>query len=392
MVLSRVAGVETLGIYMMILPIIGLLISISQAGVPSALFTLTSSPHTNHRKIFLSSALLCLVQMILCLILVLIFSQYFITIQPYLFIIMLFIIIASLSALLRSYHLGHQQAHIPAISNIIEEIVRMSIIGICFLKTSTITLKHVFMAMLLGESSSCFYMLIKIKAIKKLPSLESMKDLLMYKEILSISIPVSGTQLVHSFCHSLEPMIYQYFLLQSGWTKQEINQSYGILNGCVLSLLMIPTFLNTVIYRILLPKITQSIDNKKRTQELVIKSMILCVLMGLPFSILFYCFPSFSLQLLFETTEGSAYLSYLAIPFLIYYLQTPLQAYLQASRCQNLLFSHSLIQTVVSLILLAILLPIVGPVTLAISFLCGLIINTILCFISVYRRLFLNNI
>ena len=65
----------------MILPIIGLLLSITQAGLPTALFTLTSS---DKKVNYLISCLkLTISQFILCLIFILIFKKSISIINPY---------------------------------------------------------------------------------------------------------------------------------------------------------------------------------------------------------------------------------------------------------------------------------------------------------------------
>ena len=140
---------------------------------------------------------------------------------------------------------------------------------------------------------------------------------------------------------------------------------------------MIPTFLNGSIYKILLPKISQS----KNKIKLFNKAALL-------FSIIFFVFPDFCLDFLYKNNNGSIYLKYIAIPFLLFYIQTPLTAYLQAFKKQKNLLRNSVIESIVSLSLLVLLIPIYHETSLLISYLSGLFIYTILSFISIVKILF----
>lgn len=156
--------------------------------------------------------------------------------------------------------------------------------------------------------------------------------MIIYKDVLPISLPVTASQLMHSLSNFLEPLILTSTMLSLGFSSSEINIQYGIVNGYALSLLMIPTFITSVVYRLTLPKLTQSISEKQlsKTRKQLILALFVCLFLGLPFSILFYFFPEFFLQLFYKTTSGASILKYLAWPFLIYYLQTPLSACLHA--------------------------------------------------------------
>lgn len=363
----------------MILPIIGLLLSITQAGLPTALFTLTSS---DKKVNYLISCLkLTIFQFILCLIFILIFKKSISIINPYQSTILIFTFIASLSALFRSIHLGKQNAPITAIAQIIEETVRITTIYIDYQLTKTITLNNLFHAMLLGEFSSCLYMYFKLDKVSF-----KHKSGFYYKDILSISLPVSLSQIIHSLTHFFEPLLFQYFLLKQNYSLIQIQESYGIITGQVLSLLMIPTFLNSTIYKLLLPKIKDS----KNKVKLFNKATLLCLLIGLPFSIIFFFFPDFCLEFLYKNNTGSIYLRYISIPFLIFYMQTPISAFLQAYKKQAILLRNSIIESIVSLSLLIILIPSYHETSLLISYLSGLVIYTTLSFISIIKLLFFN--
>lgn len=385
--LARVAGSEILGSYLMILPIIGLLINISQAGLPTALFTMIASDKKHQKHLMITSFKLCFIQFIFMLFILFFCHDYFSLILPYIFTIIVFVIIATFDAIFRSYFLGNEKGHVPAISQIIEECVRLFVLFYIFYTKQELALVNVLNAMLFGEFFACLYMVIQ----SRLYLIEYKKTKTPFKDLLSISLPTSLNSLILSFTRFLEPVIFKNGLLRIGFSTQQINIHYGVLNGCVFSVLMIPTFLNNIIYKILLPKLSNSIGNKQKVLSLLSRGILICFCTGLPFSILFAIFPHQILKLLFNSTTGATYLSYLAIPILFFYIQTPLQAYLQVRKKQKQLVLISIIQSLISLSILYFFLPTLKEATLVYSFLCNLILNTLFTLLLVFQDLFIHN-
>lgn len=365
----------------MILPTLGFLINLAQAGLPTALFTLTSHSNYSHQQLFKSCIKIASIQLLVCLLIFHLFKSYFKNIDLYSLYIIVFIVISTLSSLLRSYHLGIQQPLRTSIAQIIEEIVRISIICFVYFKTKNISIHLLFISMVFGELSGCIYLLAHFH-----PHNKKITTTNLYQQVLSISIPTSISQIIHSFTHFLEPVLYKNLLLKQHFTLDDIHHSYGMISGQVFSLLMIPTFLNNVVYKLTLPKI--DLHNKKRTQQLIIQSIIICLLIGLPFSLLFYFFPDIFLSFLYKNTQGAKYLKYIAFPFMIFYIQTPLQAYLQAHMKNKVLFINSIIESVSSVMLLVICIPTFKEISLLISYLDSLILYTLCCFIYVFYDLF----
>ena len=379
--ISRISGEEILGMYLMILPTLSFLLNLTQAGIPTSLFTLTSHSKYNHKKLMITCFKLITIQMLICFIIVYTLRFHLRTIFPYLIYIFLFIIIANISSLFRSYYLGIKQPIKTSIAQIIEEFSRIFTLTLLYFITHNITIQHLFSSMIIGELLGCLYLWIHLHFSKK-----NITKSPLYKPILSISIPTSISQITHSFTHFLEPLLYKKILLKKDINLTSIHQSYGMINGQVLSLLMIPSFLNNTIYKLLLPRI--DLHNNKKTQKLMTQSLLLCLLIGLPSSIAFYYFPDFLLSFLYNSTQGSMYLKYIAFPFMIFYIQTPLQAYLQAHMKNKILFIFSTLESITSITLLLIYVPLFEETGLIISFLGSLLIYTLCCFLYVFYDLF----
>lgn len=389
---------------MMVLPTLSLCLTIAQMGIPGAVFRLSADPNYRPKHVLLTGLLMAWLNALVMVVLIFLFSQ---QLAEFLFshihlalalqAVALFIPMAATNNTLRSYFLGQERLVAPAFSQIIEEIVRIGAMLLTFVCLPHLDLyQQVFMAfiaMIIGEIASSIFMLFFFKQGKRhlKKELTEIKKMLLYKDIFSISLPATAGSLTHSLSSFIEPLILNSKMLTMGYTRSTISSQYGIISGYVLSLLMIPTFITSVIYRLILPKLTKSIvlQQYERTKKQLLTALIVCLALGFPFSLLFYFFPELCLNLFYDTTQGSAVLAYLAWPFLIYYLQTPLSACLHALNKNKLQFIICFCECAGSLITLYLTIPTYQTTAIAISLLTGLIINTILSFIAVYYYLFL---
>lgn len=85
------------------------------------------------------------------------------------------------------------------------------------------------------------------------------------KDLLNISLPLTGSRLYHCFMNFLEPILLIHVLTQLGLTQNYIQDQYAILSGYVVSLLVTPTFFCTIIYRLYLPIATDDLYYHKST-------------------------------------------------------------------------------------------------------------------------------
>ena len=214
-----------------------------------------------------------------------------------------------------------------------------------------------------------------------------------FKDILSISIPHTASRLVQSFASFLQPAILTQYLLRLHYDLVFIKESYGILSGYVISLLGTPSFFTSVVYRILLPIISEDVFKKKHKRALVhmLYGELACFLMAVPFTLIFFFFPAQSLHFLYGTIEGADILKYMAIPFMVSYLQTPMSVVLQALNRNQALFCVSLSQCVIETLLLIFLIPYHQVLSVAIAMILSMFFTLVIESYLVYRSLFQNN-
>lgn len=400
MLLSRTLSSEAMSLYILIIPTLSLCITLSQFSLPSAVFRLISNPSYNNKKVMITSFILSALTSSLMIIGLLFFSR-IISFQflknkealyPLLAMIP-FIPLVALSGIIKNYFLGKEDVWHLSVSTFIEEISRIILSYYLITRyhyySNGILVSFIILAMCLGELLSILYLSLFIK--HKIPFHFIDKDNLIFKDIMNISLPLTGSRLLHSFYNFIEPIILIMILTHLGISEKTIHYQYGILSGYVISLLLIPTFFNNVILRLLIPILNKDLaqHKKKNMQNHILLSLLSCFLISLPFTFIFYNYGDYLLILLYNTNEGYQYLKYMSIPFTLFYLQTPLSATLQVLNKNRLMLYMSILEITIEFIFLLILTPIYHIFTIAIVLNIGLMTTLCLCAYFVYQYVYI---
>lgn len=342
-VMTRLIGTEGIGIYMLINPTFMLLIAIAQLGFPIAISTMVAKDKFNNKNLVFSTIPLSLtintvIIIILFFIAPILSNNLLHEPRSYYAIISIGLVLPfiSISSILRGYFFGKQRMLPHAISNITEDTVRLLIIAIgipLFLKrglefaVAFIVLSNIFSE--LTSTLILFFFLPKNFSITKKDIKPSLNNI---KELMSISIPATGSRLIGTFGTFFEPIILTYVLLKIGYTNSFIVNEYGIINGYVLPLLLMPSFFSLAISQALIPVVSKNyeIKNYEYVIRKIKQAIIFSLIIGIPITIMFILFPDLLLKLIYNTDKGIIYLKVLAPIFIFLYIQTPLTATLQA--------------------------------------------------------------
>ena len=222
------------------------------------------------------------------------------------------------------------------VSNITEDIVRLIIIAIgipYFLKKGLeYAMAFIVLSNIASELTSIFilfFFLPKNFQITK-SDLRPVKNNI--KEIMNIGLPTTASRLIGSIGYFLEPIILTYALLKIGLTNDQIITEYGIINGYIMPLLLLPSFFTMAISQALVPTVSHAYANGyiDYTKNKIKQAIFFSLLIGLPVTVFFEFFPKIPLNLIYNTTEGITYLRVIAPICLFYYIQSPVTSALQA--------------------------------------------------------------
>lgn len=367
-VLARLIGTEGMGIYMLISPTFMLLMAASQLGFPVAISKLVAEEDKNNKNLVFS-----IIPISLCLnlaiIIFLIFSANYIAANLlhdersyYALICIGFVLpFISISSILRGYFFGKQNMLPHVISNITEDVIRLIslIIGIpIFMKYGLeYAVAFVVLTNILSELTSIlvlFFFLPKNFSISKKdlkPNTGNIKD------VFNIAIPTTLSRIIGTIGYFLEPIILTTCLLKNGYTNSYIVNEYGIINGFIMPLILLPSFFTLAISQALIPNISKSYSKgyKKYTKNKIKLAIILSLIIGVPATIIFELIPEFPMNLIYGTKEGIDYIKILAPICLFHYIQSPLTASLQAMGKAKEAMNGTLIGTIIRIVSLYIL-------------------------------------
>lgn len=366
-IMNRIVGIEGISLYMLIFPTFSLFMTISQLGFPIAISKLVAEDKYNNKKLVLSTIPISLILNILLIIIIILIAPFLSNnllqekeaLYPILA-IALVLPFDSISSILRGYFFGKEKMIPHIISLIIEQIVRLILIVVIsptLIKRSiTLAVVGLVLVNMISELSSIIF-LIFMMPNKKIRKQELTPDLTNIKNVLSISLPTTGSRLIGNICYFFEPIIITSCLTLNGYNTNFIITEYGIIEGFVLPLLVLPNFFTNAISNALIPYISKKYAEKniKEVKKKLKQVIIISLLIGIPLTLILLINPVFFLYKIYNTTKGIEYIKFLALFFIILYIQSPLASILQAINKPKNIMYHNLIGTITKLLLIFIL-------------------------------------
>lgn len=342
-VITRLLGTEGMGIYMLIMPTFTLLIGIAQLGLPVAISKLVAEDKSNNKNLIFSTIPIITIVNTIIIIIVLLSSKFIannLLHEPRsyyaLICVSLVLPFISISSIIRGYFFGRQKMFPHVLSNIVEDITRLIIliigIPIFIVKGLEFAVAFVVLANIVSELISIFILFLFLPKNFNLSKQDIKPQYDNMKNMLAIGFPTTGSRLIGSIGYFFEPIILTFFLLNSGYSNSFIVKEYGILNGYVMPILLLPSFFTLAISQALLPVVAKNYShgNKEYTKSKIKQAIFFSLIIGIPATLFFLLFPELPLKIIYNTTSGINYLKVLAPICLLYYIQSPLTSSLQA--------------------------------------------------------------
>ncbi len=374
---------------MLVLPTFNLFITLCNLGVPVAITKLVSEKKKSSKKIIIPTTFLILIYNLLLILILIIISPYLAnnllhnknTYYPLIAIGTTLPFIA-ISSIIKGYFFGKEKVLPCTISNIIEQLVRLALTYLLIshmMKYSlTIAVTSVVLINIISEGLSIVTLLFFLPK-EKIKKEDFTITHPILKEILGISIPTTTARLIGSLVYFLEPIILTNVLSYVGYTKDYITLEYGIINGYVYPLLLLPSFFTLAISSAILPVISNSYANKNYTytKKKIKEAIYFSLLIGIPSTLLFILIPDTLLKLIYNTTLGIKYIRITSIFFLLHYIQAPLTSTLNGMNLSKEAMKGTLyggIIKILSLIIFSLLK--IGMNSLIISSILNIVIVT----------------
>lgn len=309
--LSKFLGAEAMGLFQMSMSILMIFLTVSIAGIPTAISRLVAEQNSkgNHfaTKRILKTAiyLVSFLSSVFSLILILfgesisfrIFKNEDMLLAIYLLIPSIFII--SVSSILRGYYYGLKNMLIPGISQIIEHITRfILILGFLYFVYPVAPLYGALIAIVgitLGEVFDLIWLLIMLKSTnKKMISINirRISGPKILRQILPIAVPIGVSGFLNVIIRFFSSILIPQKLMISGYTNGEAIATFGRITGMAMPLIMIPFTVTSAIVTNLIPNLSEqmALKNYKNIRNNIIFSLKITLLISIPLTGFYLCF------------------------------------------------------------------------------------------------------
>lgn len=411
-VIARFIGEEGVGLYMMAFPTLILVITITQLGLPVAISKNVAEAeargdHAEIKKILV-------VSLAATISLSLIFTPALILLAPYLaktlftdprtyyplLAIAPVVPVIAISSVLRGYFQGRQNMRPAAVSQTLEQVVRICLIAVMTKAFLPYGIEYAAAAAMIssviGELVSLIYLMTAFKLKKKF---KLRKNFFQYaqsgkqtfQDLMSIAIPTTGSRLIGSIAWFFEPIVVSHSLGLAGVAAVAATRQYGALTGFAMPLLLLPSFVTYSLATSLVPAISEanSKNNMKLIEYRLQQALKFSFLTGGLAVIILYVLADPLMELMYGSKNGSQFIRLMAPFFLLYYYQGPLQAVLQALNLARAAMINSLIGAVVKTAVIFLLAsqPAFGINGAALGIIMGFVLVTVLHFATVLKKI-----
>jgi stage V sporulation protein B len=409
-VLARFIGEEGVGLYMMAFPTFILVVTITQLGLPVAISKRVAEAEAQGDYKKIKKILVVSLATTISLSLVFTPALFFIapqlsqilftderTLLPLLAITPIIPIVA-VSAVLRGYFQGRQNMKPGAISQVVEQVVRITLIAVLTKTFLPYGIEYAAAAAMvsavIGELASLLYLLTTFKIKKRFRLRRNFFQFVhsgksTFSELMSIALPTTGSRMIGSISWFFEPIVVAHSLALAGVVASAATKQYGALTGFALPLLMLPSFVMNSLSTSLVPAISEAHSKKNfpMIEHRLQQSMRFSFLTGGLSIIILYVLAEPLMVVMYGTKSGTEFILLMAPFFLFYYFQAPLQATLQALDLARAAMINSLIGNIAKLVVIFLLAsqPAFGITGAALGLTMGFVLTTSLHFATVLK-------
>jgi stage V sporulation protein B len=411
-VIARSIGEEGVGLYMMAFPTFILVVTITQLGLPVAISKNIAEAEAkgNHAEI----KKILVVSLATTITLSMIFTPALILLAPILSTTLFtdprtyyplvaiapVVPVIAISSVLRGYFQGRQNMRPSANSQILEQLVRITLIAVMTKTFLPYGIEYAaaaaMVASVIGELVSLVYLMTAFKLKKRFRLRKNFFQFVhsgkkTFKDLMDIAIPTMGSRMIGSVAWFFEPIVVAHSLALAGVIAVEATKQYGALTGYALPLLMLPSFVTYSLATSLVPAISEanSQNNQKLIEYRLQQALRFAFLTGGLAVVVLYVLADPLMQLMYGSTKGSYFIRLMAPFFLFYYYQGPLQAVLQALNLARAAMINSLIGSIVKTAVIFLLASQAsfGITGAALGIIVGFVLVTVLHFATVLKKI-----
>lgn len=383
-----------IGVYQLIFPVYGLCYTLFAGGMQTAISRIVSRDYSKKRSCLYVAAkalvISCSISIITGFVLNLcsgLIAEYIIMeplIDSSIKILSLCFPFAAVSACINGYYIGRKNTVVPALNQLIEQIVRVSLVAfifLTFLNRTIISCEIAVIGLVTGEIAAAVFNIIFL-SVNERPKLfnrnkfssrmsnasnihDSHKTLpgsyaVTFKnnntsrELISIYAPLTLNRFILSLLHSFEAILFPVLLIKTGLNKDSAYETIGYLTGMAIPFLVFPTAITSAISTLLLPTISEAggKGNYERCRDVTKKVIKYSLILGFLGFGIFRCFGSNLCFVFYHNETSGRYLLSLSFICPLMYLSMPIPSILNGLGKHMITFRNSCIISIIQIIML----------------------------------------
>jgi len=380
--IANTIGAEGMGLFQLVLPVYNLVLLGLTAGVGVAVSRLVAEEtargkHRNSIRIAVVAGIMVFISAVF-IVSILLFNLDFVvnylvgdirTKSALYWLLPSIPVIAGITAL-KGYFYGKQEIIPNAISQVVEQAVKMLVIYLiadrfiygdyerkCLFAT---------LGMIAGELANVLvvYAAFRIRRIKK--TAESDKRLMRKRDIgkviLKISLPITANRLILSLLGTVEFLLIPQRLAIYGLTPNEALIEYGKLTGMASPVISFPSMLTSALAIALVPAIAESVARNRvsAANRQISRSIRVTLVLGFFFTSLFISFSNEISNIVYPGQNVGRMLYLLSFTGVFFYLQQTLLGILNGLGRETETLKHSMLSSVIRIGFIWFAIPLFG--------------------------------
>jgi stage V sporulation protein B len=378
--MSNLMGAEGMGLYQLIMPVYALAWSISCAGFNTTVSKLTAQERAkgeygNMGRVLKQSVVITtLLGIILTAALYFgaeLLAVYFFNdervVMPLRILSFAFPFMAA-GTCMRGYFIGLQEAKVPAVNQVLEQIIRMLVVYFLAARFVPRGLEYAaavaFIAIVAEEIFSFGFTYISYRVFKKRrrlfkrPTLTTAQALGL---IMGMALPLTGNRVVGSLLTAWENVLIPARLQLYGLSASEAISEFGRITGMAVPLIFFPTAVLTALSVTIVPAVAEAASAGKihRISMVTSKGLLFASVTGMGAAALFVFF-SHELGMAIYNQPIGLMLQLLGVMCPFIYMQIILSGVLNGLGCQLFIFRNSIISSAITIAFTYFLVPYFG--------------------------------
>ena len=378
--MSNLMGAEGMGLYQLIMPVYALAWSISCAGFNTTVSKLTAQERAKgeygnmarmlRQSVVITTVLGLLLSAALYFGAGLLAEYFFNDMRTYMPLRILSFAFPFMAAgtCMRGYFIGLQEAKIPAINQVLEQIVRMIIVYLLAARFVPRGLEYAaavaLVAIVAEEIFSCGFVFVayNLRGARNRkrdttsrpkprpgpkPTLSNMQ---IFTLIMCMALPLTGNRVAGSLLSAWENVLIPGRLQMFGLSATEAISEFGRITGMAMPLIFFPTAVLTALSVTLVPAVSEAVTSKdlRGVSTIASKSLLFAAITGMGAAALFLFF-SHELGLAIYNQPIGIMLQLLGIMCPFIYMQIVISGVLNGLGCQMFIFRNSLLSSAISI-------------------------------------------